>query len=138
MSDFPAPIVRAREPENYEVPLAAVRMEYLALQNGWHTRLRYAKGYHMGNDGQPTRLTVRTPLIDEETGQPALSATGRPRFTETTTDELRVVESLLLRCTKGDKQVAVTWLDGKFNGPARTLDGKFLTANEMRAYLKEA
>jgi hypothetical protein len=134
---FPEPLVRHRIPRHGEVPVAAERMKRVALEHGWETRMRYAKGYYMTNDGTPAKVTVRAPLIDEETGQVARSATGRERFTVTETVELRVVESLLLQCRKGDRIVAVTWLDGSFNGPARTLDGKFLTATQMRDYLKE-
>lgn len=137
--DHAPPQVRARQPEPGDpVPASARRVEKLAYENSWLPLMTYARGTPLDSQGRPMVRVERVPLTDPDTGQPKLTPTGKQAFAERRTDELVVVDSLMLRLTRRDVRLVAVWEDGKLLYSYRLSPLERVTFDKLKKMLKEA
>lgn len=112
--DLPDPQVWCRDATAGGSPPPAMQKLTLARKEGWDAKLTYARGNLIDGDGKPVRHVTKIFLYDEG-GNPdmtkpsAAHPDGQHRYQESETDEMVIIESVVLRAQKGDRWIRAVW-----------------------------
>jgi hypothetical protein len=106
---IPDPQVWCRDATQKESPPSAWRTLLRAQRNEWKVRITYARGCYLDNQGHTQMHVIRVPRHNEG-GEPELTPKGKQAYKEEKTDDLYIVESVVLRAWTGEeKWLRATW-----------------------------
>lgn len=133
--EYPEPEVEARPAAWAEIPQGGQRLMKPATDRGWDVEATYARGTPIGADGLPMQRIVNEPVMDEATGQPARTPTGKPKMRQIPTGP-KVVDSILIRFVHPDGRRAVVFYEDGANVGAYNL-APFFEATNVTSLAKE-
>lgn len=133
--EVPAVKVELRWLPLEHIPKSAASFARLADRNGFDVVLSYARGTSIDAQGRTAYVTVRKPLLDQETGAVETTLKGNPRFENVKTDIPVVVDSVLLRAHRPGSTIVMVWHDGALE--SAWYNGSRSRSDDIRELIKE-